>query len=93
MSYGRSTGWIKGFLLLTAVFASFAIQDGLAIAADKNQQLLEAAETGQAEDVQRLLGEGASCNAKDKDNRETPLIRAARFGQTEVVRVLIDKKV
>jgi ankyrin repeat protein len=55
-----------------------------------NEQLWEAARTGDAATVKRLLDSGADVNAKFRYD-QTPLFKAAERGHTEVVRLLLER--
>ena len=61
---------------------------------DKNNALMNAAGIGKAEEVQRLLNEGADVNARQKFSTPsgmTSLIWASQRGYPDVVNVLLDK--
>ena len=60
-----------------------------AFAQDVNAQLIEAAQNGQAEEVQALLEGGADVDAKDEAGM-TALMWAALGGNTDTVKVLLD---
>ena len=55
-----------------------------------NGQLLIAANTGNVEDMRRLLGAGADIESKDNSG-ETPLSRAAENGHLNVVQFLVNE--
>ena len=78
---------MKKPVLTLAVFLSFPIS---IYGQDKNAKLLEVSKTRDTAQVQKLLGEGADPNTKDK-NGWTPLIWAASFGRTDSVHVLLEK--
>ena len=52
--------------------------------------LLNASQSGELEEVKRLLNAGAEVNTKDNDGR-TALMAASRYGHTEIAKVLISK--
>ncbi len=54
--------------------------------------IFNAAKTGDTEAIQQHLSEGTDINAKDLISGSTPLITAACYGQTETVRLLIEKQ-
>jgi ankyrin repeat protein len=56
---------------------------------DINQDLIEAADSGETDKVRALLEEGADVHATD-DNGLTALWKAAAWGYTEIVRSLLD---
>lgn len=53
-----------------------------------NEELFEAAVTGDVKKVDELIHAGADVNTKDRWN-ETPLFPAVRNGHTEVVKTLL----
>jgi len=57
---------------------------------DLDAKLLDAAKARNTAEVQKLLGEGADANAKDKAGW-TALIWAAYFGRTDTARALLEK--
>ena len=57
---------------------------------DLDAKLVDAAKARNTAEVQKLLGEGADANAKDKAGW-TALIWAAYFGRTDTVRTLLEK--
>lgn len=71
-------------VLLVALLAPL-----LATAGDINQDLIEAARTGDAAAVEALLAKGADVNAKDDRTGGTALMFAALEGHTDVVRLLV----
>jgi len=54
--------------------------------------IFNAAKTGDTEAIQQHLSEGTDINAKDLISGSTPLITASCYGQTETVRLLIEKQ-
>jgi len=55
-----------------------------------NEDLIEAAKSGDLHKVKRLIDQGAKVNAKDKDG-STALMLASQSGKLKVVKVLIGK--
>lgn len=55
-----------------------------------NDQLWEAARTGDAKSARELIAKGADVNAKFRYG-QTPIFKAAERGNTEVVKVLLEK--
>jgi ankyrin repeat protein len=72
-----------------SVLLIFAASVGLC-AGDVNEDLLEAAHTGDLSAVQALIGKGAALETKTAYG-QTPLYLAAMNGREEVVRFLLDK--
>lgn len=70
--------------LLLAVAAFAQTNQGL------NDQLWEAARTGDAAAARELIAKGADVNAKFRYG-QTPIFKAAERGNTEVVKVLLEK--
>jgi len=70
-------------LLMSVIFAEAGISD-------KNDKLIQSAETGNLQGVQTALAEGADINERDSDNA-TALLRASQNGLTEVVKLLFIK--
>lgn len=62
----------------------------VAVAADTNRLLLDAARDGLVEDAKRLIESGANVNARDSAGR-TPLMFAANAGDTKLARLLLEK--
>src|SRR6266576_2854343 len=56
---------------------------------DLDAKLVDAAKARNTAEVQKLLGQGANANAKDKAGW-TALLWAAYFGRTDTVRALLD---
>jgi len=54
---------------------------------EKDKELTDAADSGYAEKVKKLIKEGANVNAKDKDGN-TALMYAAFMGNTDIVKIL-----
>ena len=76
----------KFFLSLAAVF-SLAMPSALAAG---DCPLCEAAASGDATEIRRLLAEGANPNAAEKKYNFTALVVAASKNHPEVVKVLLD---
>ena len=57
---------------------------------DTNEDLLKAAENGQAAKVKALLAAGADPKARVDNDGRTPLMKAAMSGNTEVMEILLD---
>ena len=56
-----------------------------------NADLLDAAFSGDVQDVKQLIKKGANVNAKSEHGRTTPLMEASSEGYTEVAELLIKK--
>lgn len=56
-----------------------------------NADLLDAAFSGDVQDVKELIKKGANVNAKSEHGRTTPLMEASSEGYTEVAELLIKK--
>lgn len=80
--------------LRTTVLLPLALLLAVAAVAQTNQslndQLWEAARTGDAAAVRELIAKGADVNAKFRYG-QTPLFKAAERGHTEVVKLLLEK--
>ena len=72
-------------IALLVIAASLSLR-----AAGVNEDLLEAARTGDLAAVQALIGKGAAIETKT-DYGQTPLYLAAMNGREDVVRYLLDK--
>ena len=79
----RRAAALLPLVLLLATAAARAQTNAL------NEQLWEAARTGDAVAVKALLAKGADVNAKFRYG-QTPLFKAAERGHTEVVKVLLE---
>lgn len=60
-----------------------------ACSANVNEDLVQAAMTGDAKTIERLLGEGADVNAKDSKYHATALMWAAHNGHAAALRTLL----
>jgi ankyrin repeat protein len=78
----------KGVRVLTLLLLTGTC--GSAFAQELNLKLLRAAKAGDSAQVQKLLGQGADPNTRDKD-RTTPLILMASLGLTDGVEALLEK--
>ncbi len=78
----------KGVRVLTLLMLTST--GGSASAQELNLGLLRAAKAGDNAQVQKLLGQGADPNTRDKD-RSTPLILMASLGLTDGVEALLKK--
>src|SRR6266566_3754607 len=78
----------KGVRVLTLLMLTST--GGSASAQELNLGLLRAAKAGNNAQVQKLLGQGADPNTRDKD-RSTPLILMASLGLTDGVEALLKK--
>ena len=79
----RATGVLPFVLLLVVVTVAQTNQS-------LNDQLWEAARTGDAAGARELIAKGADVNAKFRYG-QTPLFKAAERGNTEVVKLLLEK--
>ena len=77
--------WLVGFIFLILSLLHSAFSH-----ASVTENFLQALESGNLEEVIRLLGEGANINAKTKDDI-SPLHLAAYKGRKDVAELLIDK--
>ena len=82
---------MKRLVLITVFLTILVGAASSAMAGAMEEQLLAAAESGNADVVRTLLSRGADVNAKDSDGDTALLIAIKRFGNADVVRVLLDK--
>jgi ankyrin repeat protein len=71
-----------------ALFATIAAAVAMAQPADRNRQLVLAAERGDAPEVRRLIAAGADVNWQDEKQDSAFLVAGAR-GRTEVVKLTL----
>jgi ankyrin repeat protein len=55
-----------------------------------NRSLVDAVVMGDIAKVYEFLKQGADVNARDEEHSETPLMLAAKFADTDIVRLLLD---
>ena len=75
--------------LMSSITASLAAQTPVQLTAEE-QALMEAAFTGNLDEVERLVSEGAAVDVFDPEHR-TPMMFAAFNGHTPVVGYLLEK--
>ena len=78
-------------ILLPAILLLSRLAAGQAAPGSLDEQLILAASTGRAAQVQQLLEKGANIEAKDTFSGRTALIFSACDGQTELVKLLLQK--
>ena len=87
--------WIKitRIVVEVVVIGFFIILAGTNIvkAADINQDLIKAADDRRWERVKRILNEGADVNGRGGNRGYTVLMLASKYGQIEIVKLLLEK--
>lgn len=84
----KSKNNIRGKVMKKIILTLVLIFLCISLFADINDELMEAANAGDVEKVQRLIEQGADVNAKN-ENFRTALMYAAWGGYTEIAKLLI----
>ncbi len=84
MSRRVGRGLVAGLWLIIA-------PPGLVLAADRGEELREAALAGSTDKVRQLLDAGTPVDSKAPRHGQTPLLLAAEKGRIDVVRLLVER--
>lgn len=86
----KITGIILEFVVIGFVII-FVVGTNVVKAEDRDQDLIKAADSRRWERVKRILNEGVDVNAKGGNRSYTALMLASKYGELEIVKLLLEK--